>query len=525
MTSTLSVLLLICVLQYQSPGDSIGTTAWDFQVLGSMGQRIMVDAYGQVHLNWTKMDTAQTVRYCAWNGRFTDGSYYGETQASTGWSGFVQLDITRDVNPDSQRTVIAYYYNDGTGQKSWIDIDGGNLWGAWLQNPVNTGYVDYIIPYVCVASNNNIIMATAISTPDEYTFRLFLTTDLGQTWSLITEVDSCCKNSQFVRASHNPGSHKVAFVLTRFITDTLAASKYDNNVWYMYSTDEGLNWSSLIQVTDYQPFPGDSVRAYCEVNAVFDAGDNLHITWTGQKVDSTVYHTASKIFHWDEASDSITVVNSPSTYYSEPGGWWVRIPGTGYFSRMPAEQPQLVIDTVSNWLYCFWHGNDDPGDYSQGGYYNGEIYGAHSTDNGLTWSNYHNITNTRTPGAVPGACLSEESMTASPYVVNDSIYITFIEDKDAGYVWTARQRDLTDNIVRCWIFHEDLISGVEEQKIKVANDYFAATIFNGSLVLPKGKSCRIFDISGRIVVADRLKPGIYFIEIDGEVAGKVIKIK
>ena len=135
----------------QSPGDSIGTTAWELQINGSIGQRIMVDDYGQVHLNWTKMDTAQTARYCAWNGRFTDGSYYGETQASTGWSGYVQLDITRDVNPDNQRSVIAYYYNDGSGPKSWIDIDGGNLWGAWPQDPKSTGYDDYIIPYICLS--------------------------------------------------------------------------------------------------------------------------------------------------------------------------------------------------------------------------------------------------------------------------------------------------------------------------------------------------------------------------------------
>ena len=510
----------------QSPGDSIGTTAWELQINGSMGQRIMVDDYGQVHLNWTKMDTAQTARYCAWNGRFTNGSYYGETQASTGWSGYVQLDITRDVNPDNQRSVIAYYYNDGSGPKSWIDIDGGNLWGAWPQDPKSTGYDDYIIPYICVASNNNIIMATAISNPDEYTFRLFLTTDLGESWTLITEIDSCCRYSQFVRASHNSGSHNVAFVLTRFITDTLAANKHDNNVWYMLSTDDGLSWSSLLQITDYQPYPADSVRAYCEVNAVFDTSDNLHITWTGQKVDSSVYYTASKIFHWDEVNDSITVVNSPSTYYSEPGGWWIKIPGLGYFTRVPAEQPQLVVDPVTNWLYCLWHGNDDPDDYSQGGYYNGELYAAYSTDNGLTWSNYRNITNTRTPGAAPGACLSEESMTASPYVVNDSIYLTFIEDKDAGYFWSLEDRDITDNPVRCWIFHQDLISGIEEIKVKaVNNNNFGATIFSGPLQLHERKNCKVFDITGRVVMPDKIKPGIYFIEVDGKITQKVIKIK
>ena len=515
-----------CYIYYQSPGDSAGTTSWGLQVSGSMGQRIMVDDYRQVHMSWTKMDTNQTVRYCAWNGRYADGSFYGETQATTGWSGYVQLDITRDSDPNNQRTMIAYTYNDGSGPQSWIDIDGGNLWGAWPQNPKSTGYDDYVIPSACVASNNNIVLANAISTPGFYTSRLFLTTNYGNSWSLITEIDSCCKYSQFVRSSHNPGSHKVAFVLARFITDTLAADKHDNNVWYMVSTDDGFTWPSLNQATNYQPYPVDSVRAYCEANAVFDTSDNLHITWTGQKVDSSVYYTASKIFHWDELNDTITVVNSPSTYYSEPGGWWIRIPGTGYFSRVPADQPQLVVDPITNWLYCLWHGNDDPDDYSQGGYYNGEIYGAYSTDNGLTWSNYRNLTNTRTPGAPPGACLSEESMTASPYIVDDSLYITFVEDKDAGYYWSLGQRDITNNIVRCWIFHKDLISSIAEENLETINRIVdIPTIFSGSLLLPKGKKCRVFDITGRVVLPQHIKPGVYFIEVDGEIVSKVIKIK
>ena len=53
----------------------------------------------------------------------------------------------------------------------------------------------------------------------------------------------------------------------------------------------------------------------------------------------------------------------------------------------------------------------------------------------------------------------------------------------------------------------------------------SATIFSGPLVLPKGKNCRVFNITGRVVMPDRIKSGIYFVEIDGKIAQKVIKVR
>ncbi len=51
------------------------------------------------------------------------------------------------------------------------------------------------------------------------------------------------------------------------------------------------------------------------------------------------------------------------------------------------------------------------------------------------------------------------------------------------------------------------------------------TIIRGPLQLPKGKNCRVFDITGRVVVPAKITRGVYFIEIDGVVTQKVIKIQ
>ena len=66
---------------------------------------------------------------------------------------------------------------------------------------------------------------------------------------------------------------------------------------------------------------------------------------------------------------------------------------------------------------------------------------------------------------------------------------------------------------------------VENGHIPVQGDVFRTSIINGPLILPVGKDCRIFDITGRDIIPTTIKPGIYFIEVDGEILQKVIKIR
>jgi len=68
--------------------------------------------------------------------------------------------------------------------------------------------------------------------------------------------------------------------------------------------------------------------------------------------------------------------------------------------------------------------------------------------------------------------------------------------------------------------------GIEEEEAKsVSRPYLSSTIFSGHLKLPEGKKCRVFDITGRIVILEKMRPGIYFIEIDGEITSKVVKVR
>jgi hypothetical protein len=501
------------------PGDQIGTTAYDYQANGGFGQRIDVDDYGQAHIDWMWQDyPGQTVRYCAWNARFADGSYYGETQACPSYTGYVQLDITQDANPDDQRSVICYHEFGAPNYLSFMDIDGGNLWGAWPNDPHTVNVNNSVWPYICVAGNNNFVVATGDFSTNET--HLYLSTDNGVNWTSLADFDSCACLSQFVRASEN--TNKVVFVHTQFITDSVASGQLDNDVYYMLSTDGGETWGAHTNITNYTP--ADSVRAYCSVNAVFDANDDLHITWAGRKVTDN-YYEASKIYHWDEVTGTIHIVSSPSTYYSEPGGWWIESATGGDYGgwRLPADQPQLVVDEGDNTLHCLWHGNDDYDDASAGGFINGEFYGSVSYDDGVTWTAYSNLTNTRTPGGAPGACDDEDYMTACPRVVNDSIFLSYVEDKDAGG-FPQSEGTLTENPVRCWVFEKP--SGVAENESETPNATTLSlapnpashvTVLSYTIATAGHMDITLFDASGRVV--DNLEngyrtAGVYNVNID-----------
>lgn len=69
-------------------------------------------------------------------------------------------------------------------------------------------------------------------------------------------------------------------------------------------------------------------------------------------------------------------------------------------------------------------------------------------------------------------------------------------------------------------------TGVEESRTHhIKHSPLPTTIYSGPLHLPKDRTCRVFDITGKVVAPDKIQTGIYFVEIDGTVSQKVIKIQ
>lgn len=68
--------------------------------------------------------------------------------------------------------------------------------------------------------------------------------------------------------------------------------------------------------------------------------------------------------------------------------------------------------------------------------------------------------------------------------------------------------------------------GIKDHDVKVlhGND-FVPTIISGPLILRDGKRSIVYDITGRVVAPERMIPGVYFIQIDGKIKQKIIKIR
>lgn len=295
--------------------------------------------------------------------------------------------------------------------------------------------------------------------------------------------------------SYGAGSYDIYLIKTDVFGDTLWTKTYGGPQWdQAYEVHQTSDGNYLLAAWT-QSYGAGNYDAY--ILKTDSYGDSLWAkTYGGSDMDK-----ACDIF---ETSDG---------YYLVVG--WTYSFGAGYNDAF-----LLKTNTNGDSLWTKLYG----GPYPDGFYSIKETIDSNFIITGLTSSNCWYESN---------ACLIKVDM------YGDTIWATSFggdtvdfgysveQTSDYGYMLAGYTESYGNGQADFYLIKTapDTTGIYERNSALVTKRYPSATIVNGPIVLPTNKQHRLIDITGRVVTSTNLKPGIYFIEIEGVVEQKVIKIE
>jgi len=430
-----------------SPGMALGSTYYDIQSNGSTGNRVAVDGLGGLHFSWTGASgPLPTNRHLYYKFISENGDSIPAVRlAGRDGSGFAGIALLNGaVNPSSEDCAIVGYHNSAAIDDRFavqLTRGSGNFAIDSVGFPSSPGQC--LWPSISVDINDNIhAIATRSDIPEgDLRYHIYSRKAYGSfLWSPALVIDSTYTLSPVITSSRV--SSKTAIAWTRPVSQD--SNEYDNDLVYLESPD-GVTWNvaGRVNVTNYPgSAQGDTVlRAYCDVDAVYDYDDQLHLIWNASYVTRdnsdkmvVLYHSA--LYHWTAETGIDLIYDHPQRLWTCDMGAW----------NLSISKMSIGVDPDSNFLYAtftrfdvldyshFDTVNGDPnpcgGDNAMP-CANGELFMSWSRDGGNTWALPTNITNTPTPDCLTGDC-DNDNWSSLAEVVDDYLHIVYIDDKDAG---------------------------------------------------------------------------------------------
>jgi hypothetical protein len=458
----------------------LGTTWWDLQHTGSNGKQVAVSDNGTVHFAWTKgfnsgASTRHTV-YACW----VDGEISGPANTdNTDRSGYCTLDVLDGDSEYANAAVVAFHQGSGMGGlTTTLSNDWGSCWTSFTPFNHPAGDDPPICPLHAIDSNNKVHL---LSNPMyDSAPRYDATPDLYSWETVEWQVIPASSNGFSAVPVTSEYDSQVALLAHDHIPvhpdDTgLVFSQTINDIWAYISADgdfsdwaqvSSINITELLdETTTGHPLPGH-VYAYCDIDGIFDADGNLHVTYNTRPYwpDSTLldgeiaeedyferWSWSGQIWH------ALINTQDESVEFSHVAGYVGRNNEddplmSSYFDVYPGDwgsfndSPSLAIDHFDNTLYCMWRTFISRPDTSAAGNANADLWVRSSCDNGASWGPAVNITDSSTPDCVPGDCASEAWGSLAESVTDGLLHVEFVEDLEAGPI-TVEDAVWTDNPV------------------------------------------------------------------------------
>lgn len=525
--------------------DTIGFTFFDQQHGGTIGRLLGIDENDGIHAVWSDGVGIQKAQYNyyppggPWS--WPDGVQIGNLNQSM----YVSLSMM-----GNRFTIVTYQGKFLGDYHAIVGVEetsgSGNFQQFIISNPADQTIVE---PQIVVSSDNVFhIIGYGAFFLDKRPLFYNRSEDYGISW--LNEwvfVDSVRVLSASLTSAPNG---KVALAWAHPINPSVVNPiEFVNNDLYLVESDDGYEWdfANPVNITDFigggQHPNSDTLRVYKDISTVYDNIYHLHIAYlcTGYYYDLGHMQTTpgAEIYHYSEATG------------------FTKIAGKLYGETIPPEnrrmfdKPSISFNYYAgdNNLYCVWCQFDDPNDVSQTGKPNGEIWGSYSDNNGGSWSEPINLTNTHSPGAPGGECLSEDFPSLS-LEVNDTLHFSYILDYYPG-ISQGCQSDIIHHKISIDEFQYHAV-GVEERiapsiptdfaHIEVfPNPFNSATTIILSLNHRENIELTVYDVNGRrvrtlytgeldsgdylfVLTADDLSNGIYFIRLLGGFSNKAVKL-
>jgi len=434
--------------------ETVGTTWYEYQGNGTLSKMIAVDDDGGIHVTWTKSyDNRQAERHTVYN--FYDpeeGEWIEEDGLdvdNADRSGYTNLSLLSDGS-----AAVFYHINDDSTTVLGIDWIRGigafenYIAPAWEGNR-------YFWPHGTIDRNDRAhIISHRISNvgnQDIQYVRGIPDNDNFDEWSFTDPVIIGRTDRNGYTCAASTESDKAALIYTQSLVEAdnerwPYTPRFLNNDLYLFESEDGedFDWENPINITqilrpdpdldeDDPLFLGDTLRPYLFVDACYDGQDNLHIVFSTSGLWEATDPEAEQaweryderknlIWHWDRDSGGIHLIAD---------GWYETDGEVGNF-RSNLSFPSIGVDDNDD-LYCVFTYFPPEGDRAENGYVNGEIYATVSTDGGRSWAEATNLTNSHTPGAETGECVSECWSTLAEKV-DDELHISYVLDLDAGAV-------------------------------------------------------------------------------------------
>jgi len=481
----------------QSPGYQVGVSDYDFWNNGSYGRYVCLTDVGGFHFYYTyETGGDPNTRRATYDYHFPPSYWLGQTTLDQDASRMGALDQMPDGRGlgSAHATVAGGYATrvyldaaEGAGTFTILTLpDSGTATvPIWPEQVVDSAGVIYVI-------------ATPNINPPPHSY-LSYSTDEGATW---TPWDSML-GSFNITQDYLVGSGRETWGTSpdsRWTMLVSANGPFDASTGiYGFETDGLGTW--YLNVI-WETTASDSVKPWVYQSVVY--GNDLYAHVVFDVIDTTTSAAPSQgsgkrsqIWHWYQSTGAISQV--------DPGhGWVTTNPGCGV-NHGTVSEPQLTIDKTTGDLYCTWT-YGDPADTAANGYINNDIWGARSTDNGVTWIQHHNITNSPSPGAASGSCDNDWYHTLAAETIGDTLIIFYMNDKQAGSAVFQDATGYTDNPLLFYLYDWSL--GVEENtteapkrlSLNVApNPSRRMTALSYALPNAGNVSIKLYSVDGRLV--------------------------